>query len=281
VCEEYHANRHRYSVDKEFIKQGEVVIRGAILASTRERLTWKTSVLDKATAWWAGQLAIHSLSSVGDCSAIAAYNLKASSALETLIWRDPLQVHLDGSNNHVLGMHVRRGDSCMRWASFVGDHVMHKKNESRPCYPTDMYLEAASEMSSRYGVKVLSLATDSALAEREIRAALEPEGWTVRSLRFDREVVGGEEGTNVGLVANDPQNVFIEKRNQDGTLDKELVIGSLLAELEMLSGATMLIGTSMSQVTRLAFHLITGRLGTVPPYTFLDISFFGKVNMLG
>ena len=56
----------------------------------------------------------------------------------------------------------------------------------------------------------------------------------------------------------------------DPTLDPELVIGSLAAEMGLLSGGHMLVGTSSSWVSRLAFLTMVARRGTTPPFIFLD-----------
>ncbi len=78
----------------------------------------------------------------------------------------------------------------------------------------------------------------------------------------------------------DRGTVYIEDRlkAKDASLDPELAIGSLAAELELLSTADTFIGTSTSQVTRLVFLMMMARKGTTPPFIFLDAP-FGCLNI--
>jgi hypothetical protein len=137
-----------------------------------------------------------------------------------------------------------------------------------------MYLEAARQMRQQYGFTKLHLATDSSAASVEVERALRAEGWTVVSLLYDRGGVGGSDVVNVGKEV-DQGTVYIEDRLKaaDPSLNKELVISSLAAELELLSAGAALVGTSSSWVSRLAFLAMIGRRGTTPPFVFLDAPF--------
>jgi hypothetical protein len=284
-----------------FAAAGEEVLRGAVHASGSSD-AWGGGYSSGAV-WWAGQLAAHSLASFGKCGVLAAQSLQrigGGSEEETGSARGagPKKARQGsrrgggGGGGGVaelrVAMHVRRGDSCMRWAKHRGDASLRG---GRPCFPTSMYVDAAEQVLAAYGggksgggkgqavTGVLHLATDSAQAAEGVATSLRAEGWRVVTLLYDRGAVGGSDGANAGKQV-DRGTVYIEDRlkEHDPTLDQELVIGSLLAELELLSGADALVGTSSSWVTRLAFLLMVGRRGTPPPFVFLDAP-FGCLNI--
>ena len=255
---------------------GADVIRGSVMASGFGSL-FNSSEPSFGAVWWAGQLAVHSLAASGPCTQAAAEHIRRRSGAHH--GRDSAALGTNAGHRHlpvgnddelVLAMHIRRGDACMRWTSTRGD--WRTKPHGRPCWTTEAYVAAAEDMRDRYGVRVLRLATDSAVAMREVEEVLGGRGWEVHALRYDRVAVGGQEGVNEGSTVSDERHVFIEKRMREGdpSLDRSLVIGSLAAELELLSGADMMIGTARSQVTRLAFLAMVGRLGRTPPFIFLD-----------
>jgi hypothetical protein len=167
-----------------------------------------------------------------------------------------------------VAMHVRRGDSCMRWTEWLGDEDLW--HGGRPCFATSLYVDAALRLKAEYGASVVRLATDSADAAHEITSRLQGQ-MHVEILPFDRLGVGGESSANLGKHVN-VNTTYIEDRLRRGdpTLDRGLAITSLFAELQLLASADMLIGTSTSWVTRLAFFAMVGASGVVPPHIFLD-----------
>jgi hypothetical protein len=283
-----------------FLRAGEDVLRSAVHASNSGSDQWPGGY-SSASLWWAGQLAVHSLASFGKCSVLRAQQLlggaafnapatppmaKASASASRSNGRgQAAKGKLGGSSRSSVGssgggpivsMHIRRGDSCMRWATKRGDWSLAG---GRPCFATSLYLAAARQLRQQYGCTQLRLATDSAAAAAQVATALEAEDWTVTRLQYDRALVGGKEGANGGKRV-DQGTVYIEDRLKGGDagLDQELVIGSLLAELDLLSGGHILVGTSSSWVTRLAFLMMLGRRGTAPPFIFLDAP-FGCLNI--
>ena len=281
-----------------FVGAGEDVLRSAAHAATSSD-AWAGGY-SAAAVWWAGQLAAHSLASFGRCGVLAAQKLQRTGGPGAGSGTGAARERKKGGGGLRVAMHIRRGDSCMRWAKARGDSSLRG---GRPCFPTNMYLDAARQVWKQYGggggesggggeggegsgsggggggTPTLHLATDSAEAAEAVAIALRAEGWAVVSLLFDRASVGGSETANAGKQV-DKGTVYIEDRLKvhDPTLDQELVIGSLLAELELLSSADALIGTSSSWVTRLAFLLMVGRRGTPPPFVFLDGP-FGCLNI--
>ena len=283
----------------DFLRRGEDVLRSAVQTSNSGSDQWPGGY-STGSMWWAGQLAVQSLASFGKCSVLRAQQLLGGAAFE-----EPTAPELATANTvangrqqrggnspnskgkfgrssegnkkgPIVSMHIRRGDSCMRWAKKRGDNGLAS---GRPCYPTSLYLEAAKQLKQKYGCNRLRLATDSAGAAVQVAEVLEADGWAVTRLQYDRALVGGKEGVNRGKRV-DKGTVYIEDRLKAGDqgLDPELVIGSLLAELDLLSGGHMLVGTSSSWVTRLAFLMMIGRRGTTPPFIFLDAP-FGCLNI--
>jgi hypothetical protein len=125
-------------------------------------------------------------------------------------------------------------------------------------------MAAAAKMRQRYGAKTILLATDSADVLREAEARYPQFNWMWHT--FDRHKVGGGEshdGMSKGLA-------FIEKREAEGKLDNDVVTTSALADMQLLSRGDMFIGSSLSVYTRLAFLLIHGRRGVLPPFHFVD-----------
>jgi len=97
-------------------------------------------------------------------------------------WRSPL-----------IGMHVRRGDSCADWS------------RPAPCKSLSEYFRECRIMSEMYGTKSVFIATDS--ADVVTRAREELEGMTVLSLAGeDREIFHS--------------NLFIEFRMQMSLMDR-------------------------------------------------------------
>ena len=142
-------------------------------------------------------------------------------------------------------------------------------------------------MRDAFGAKRVFLATDSDEAARELANLLDGDGMELTLIGFNRSLVGGSSAANVGKAVN-KGTTYIEDRLRQGDpgLDRTLAVSSLLAELELLSSADMLIGTSTSWVSRLAFLALVGRradrrsagaLGTLaggpPPFIFLDAPF--------
>ena len=97
---------------------------------------------------------------------------------------------------------------------------------------------------------------------------------SVVAVQYNRSSVGGASDVNLGKQGErGAVNIETRLRTGDPSLDRALVLSSLVAELDLLSSADALVGTSSSQVTRLAFLLIAARMGTVPPFSFLDAPF--------
>lgn len=243
--------------DPSFVLKGSEIMLPAVQSSGG--IDGWPNAYSNTAVWWAGQLAVQSLSSFGRCSVLKA----------TSLYGGP--VHRVKGGQMAVAIHIRRGDSCMRWAGKPGDASL---SHGRPCFSTRMYVDAARAMKRRYGMTTAYLATDSELAAAEATAMLEEDGFQVLTLKFDRGRVGGTDFVNRGKMV-DRGTVYIEDRlkARDKDLDVELAVGSIAAELELLGSAHAFIGTSSSWVSRLAFLSMVGRRGIVPPFVFLDSPF--------
>jgi hypothetical protein len=286
-------------VSASFVKSGEEIVRSAVHTSVRSD-DWSQGH-SVAALWWAGQLTVNSLSSFGRCSLLAARSLKpltiypsnsggGKGIVDSMV--DLKMKYMSGGGSKLvksgagrltsplsIAMHIRRGDSCMRWTKVFGDNSMQ---QGRPCFATELYVKAAVMVRNKYGAQLVShvnLATDSANASIAVSLALQKEGFSVTTLTYDRNSVGGNDSENRGKKV-DKGTVYIEDRlkGADPSLDPELVIGSLAADLEMLSSSQFLVGTSSSWVTRLAFLAMIGRNGIIPPFVFVDAP-FGCLNI--
>eukprot|EP00965_Chrysotila_dentata_P216194 6189243-Pleurochrysis_carterae.AAC.1 len=220
--------------------------------------------------WISGQLMRNAVDAVGPCAQLAARQLMRNA-------RVVAPRSTSGSTSRyvskhlAIGMHVRRGDACMRWAH-VGDGDTSK---SRPCYHLSDYIDAARQMAATYGARQLLVATDSDSVISELEAfTLESGEFTMVYLPYHRSMLFGTENRNMNLsiAEAEERGGFIEHQrfNQEG---KALVFATFFAELNMLLKADMFIGTSASIVSRSVFLAQIGYHGHVPPYVFLDAPF--------
>ena len=169
----------------------------------------------------------------------------------------------------VIAMHVRRGDSCMRFAAQRGVGP-HERVSGRPCYPLSLYASAARHMKERYNASVVVLATDSPEVAAEAKRDYGGE-FTWLHLPVDHRKLEGQRGVNVGKAKSG--HVFIEHRAAKGKLDKWDAVTSALADLQLLGQADMFVGSLNSQFGRLAWLLIYARAGALPPFASMDFGF--------
>jgi hypothetical protein len=202
------------------------------------------------STWRFGQLTRFALKSVGPC----AQELRD----RYLALREQLGVRRGGPT---IALHVRRGDACEQW--------MHEGRQGRrQCYPFAAYMEAARRLRTRYpGASHILLATDSPSVVAEARGFAEEFSFTY--LRMNRSEIGGAEGANMHRPQPDTGR-FIESLTANrGYLHKSLLFGSILADVQLLQTADILIGDHLSTVTKLVLAAMVGRVGRVPPFVFL------------
>ena len=110
------------------IKDGASILRSAVLATSSsssllgggENAGDFSKAFLMASLWRTGQLTLHSLSSIGACGTAAVAKLPISRS-----WQTP------GRRDIAIAMHIRRGDSCMRWTSEEGDAYVTKNRKER------------------------------------------------------------------------------------------------------------------------------------------------------
>ena len=255
-----------------FLREGEELLRTPLLehAIASASASWISTY---ASVWWAGQLAQRvAIKSAGPCTRRHATRLP--------LIRTPAapsgHVHSAQQAPFTVAIHMRRGDACMRWATRMGDSALKAKDGGRPCYPAALYVNATLRLTGVYAVgrpvQVLLASDDAgAASELAVQLALHPVVTSILYYEYNRSSVGGPTDINLKRQV-DRGTVYIEDRLRRGdpTLDRALVISSLHAELQLLSRADALVGTSLSYVTRLLFLLIVGHRGVIPPFVFLD-----------
>lgn len=132
----------------------------------------------------------------------------------------------DGAGGGVLGVHVRRGDSCLHAAM----------SASRPlCLPLEAYRASVAEMVARYSPAAVFLATDDPHAVESMRAAVagmvrSGGGGAPRFLvqEFDRSVFASK--------------LFIEHAFEAGLVDPGAVAERTLTDLALLADCDFLVG---------------------------------------
>ena len=222
-----------------------------------------------ASLWWAGQLARLALRSIGACGApLPIRTMRAISSTE------PRQ----GSGT--IGMHVRRGDACNRFArdgeAWRAGAAARSKAQAvtgpmvsglRPCFSVRSYMRAAEALRERYGARRIVLATDSNAVVTEMGRQSSRAGFDLDFVIYDRQGVGGAENATVGLRPKQAEALFIEKRSG---VDVKLTYESFRAELALLAEADSFVGTAVSIISVLALLCIIGSTGQLRPYILLD-----------
>ena len=117
-----------------------------------------------------------------------------------------------------------------------------------------------------------SVASDSAAALAELSSLVDPSEFEVLHAGGARgEGWGGAPDTaNLGRARAAAQADFIESRNRRGLVDREKVVGSLFADIELLSRADAFVGTAASWTSRILFLAILAERGAVPPFAMVD-----------
>ena len=225
--------------------------------------------------WRAGQLIrLLTTSFLGDCA-------------ETLVDALPVVVEERGgiSNNAMdIAVHVRRGDACRRY------DVEEHRTRGRLCYSGATYASAIEALRNRYDPQRerllrLRIASDSPSGIDDLIDYVRQRGENVSVfyINYDRILVGGTENAtysptdaHYNATARNMSQYFIEHRNEREDVEKDLAMGSLYAEINLLKESEYFIGSAESAVTRLLLLAMIGHLGAVPPFIFVDEPTFLK-----
>jgi hypothetical protein len=243
-----------------------------------------TGGVTSAGLWLASEAVLHARNAIGNCTArLVGKALKDASRGNR--WA-PASTESTESGRYDIGVQIRRGDACERWARHVGDGAAKVR---RPCFEAGMYLnearhlvrvldiqrwgESGSPSTRRAVVHRLLVATDSPTAAAELLRLVPKGEFEVVQASSPRgaEWGGVHEATGGGHGARSTHEVnFIEARNDRHLVKRETVIGSLHADLELLSLSDAFVGTAASWTSRLALLAIVAEQGKVPPFALLD-----------
>lgn len=189
-----------------------------------------------------------------------------------------------------IAMHVRRGDACERFVPdsdarapggtmSAGGGITTDQPTStatttvasvrtaaalRPCASLSAYMRSVRELRRRYGASHVLVATDSEAVIEELKDYT-VEGFSFGFVMMNRTAVGGLENASLGGGATAQANLI---ENRHG-VDRTYLFDSVHADIELLTGAHMFVGSD-SASSRLLLLALIGRLGTVPPFVIVD-----------
>ncbi|KAJ1457729.1 hypothetical protein M885DRAFT_615150 [Pelagophyceae sp. CCMP2097] len=190
-------------------------------------------------------------------SQVVGWLLRPDRAAPAQRRREALKKQWKWADRRVLGLHVRRGDTCL------GGEGEVERGKGRRCEALDAYAPAARRLISRYGLDTVYLATDDAATLRDARdRADELFGLlpaAVLALPLDRVVYAG---AYYNAQLKDKTSKLDPHADALGTLD----------DIFFLADAHAFVGKFTSNVARLAFALSNARKGgdCVVPYESLD-----------
>ena len=240
-----------------------------------------------AGLWIAAQLIRRVRHAIGPCTrplvesllSEASGRMRAAAAAET------------GAPRLAIGVQVRRGDACERWAEQAEETEGSGSRGGRPCFRAVAYVRAARYLVAALGEREMArsgirrrrretavrspsrppwllVATDSPVVISELRAAIRPGEFEVLHTGGPRGAGwgGATEKSNGGQTKDD----FIEARNDRGLVQRAPLVASLFADLELLSRADAFVGTASSWTSRVALLAIMGERGVLPPFVMVD-----------
>jgi hypothetical protein len=147
-----------------------------------------------------------------------------------------------GWKRPIIGMHVRRGDSC---------------TAREECYSFKDYMVHAIEMYAQYEIRTIFLSTDSEEILKEAQISGPQHGFTIIHTNFDRKHIS--EAKN------------LDDCHMKGTCDVVEDMKSMIIDLELLAEADVFIGAFSSGAGRLAYELSMARKRCYPPFVSMDI----------
>ena len=217
----------------------------AALRPLRQHLA-STNASTAAAFWWAGQLLRGVRKALGGCGAAARDRV-----LQHRIVQHPLQGsdRLDGAALTV-AMHIRRDDryrASNYWAQATA-------------IVTRLLAQPRKRAAAEGGTALrIIVATDADAAPAELREAVTRGG-----------LPAGVARVAIEHLALDRDRLFLDRTHAAYGRGRDVALGSLLADLELLSRAEIFVGTSASWTSRLALLAIIGELGAIPPFALLD-----------
>ena len=219
--------------------------------------------------WWMGQLARLKLHALGSCGRMAQ---------RAMLGR-VRTVGLAVDSGPAIGMHIRRGDACRRWAEDEGD--MDFDQGGRPCWKMGVYMRAAMQFRRLYNASRIILATDSdCVVQHEIHRYTDDFQFTY--IEYNRTETGGvingrgcdtdDFSHRDGEVRGGAEEAkyFIEHRPLTDTTRAELFASAYADYALMARDADMFVGAAISSFLQIGLFANIGTRGVVPPYIFID-----------
>ena len=194
--------------------------------------------------WWNAQL--------------LAYIFAPNARLESLVRAAKSAIGFRGS---VLGVHVRRGDSCKLKA--LADYGMPLAS----CKRFADFMPKVREFAALYGVRMVYVTSDSVSVYDEVAEFQGQDGLTFVHTREDRSYY--------------EHDWLLEMRLRMALIDRKLVADSTLVDIALLAACDYLILGLQSGYSRLALTLASTRLGYVPPYHSMDYPWMPRFGMSG
>jgi len=240
----------------------------------------KANHVSMGDLWYGGQIArmIMDGTKTNECAAAAiSYLIRNSSNPD---WSTTYTDRTQGPpSTSMIALHVRRGDSCARYAEKGDWNSVHDGTvNKRPCYKLETYMAEARKMKETYGVSRIAVSTDSDAVIQDLINDYSSEGFEFLYLQYNRSLVGGPENINMGKGEATTGTKYIEDRDVDEDT-KALIFSSAAAEMRLLSECNYFIGTSLATMSRFVLTAIIGRLGYMPPYVMLDKPFVCVAGM--
>jgi len=151
-----------------------------------------------------------------------------------------------------IGVHVRLGDSCVKWQELFRGH----------CIPASEHIAHTRFMAWRYGIRRVFVASDDPSVPAQFVRAL-PELSVVSADTLDRyrQVLHDMEKS---------KREWTENRLRTGMIERGELLRSTLLDVELLSRAAVFVGHLASNLSRLAYSLAVGSAGGIVPFISVD-----------
>jgi hypothetical protein len=166
-----------------------------------------------------------------------------------------------GFRHPILGVHVRRGDSCkLKQLPGYGMPLAS-------CKTFADFMPHIRNFSSLYGVKTVYVTSDSSSVYNEVKEFEGKEGFTFIHTSEDRSYY--------------EHDWLLEMRLRMSLVDRKLVADSTLTDTMLLASCDYLILGLQSGYSRLALALGAASKGYVPPYVSMDYPWMPRFGMSG
>ncbi|KAJ1476618.1 hypothetical protein T484DRAFT_1965230 [Baffinella frigidus] len=149
-----------------------------------------------------------------------------------------------------IGVHVRRGDSCVKWKALFG---------ATGCLGVEQHMSHVRLMAHRYSVWKVFVATDDPSILQQLQQGL-PE----------LSVVGVSDFSAVLYEMERTKDEWTEDRLRKGELDRSALLRATLTDLMLLARSRFLVAHFASNLSRLAYSLASAHWGGPIPFISVD-----------